>query len=70
MTDLYNRYIELKQQAEIKFVEEEVIENEAEIEEGKTYNEYLQFWNSLTMEQRSRLTDAEKEPYKQYILEP
>jgi len=70
MTDLYTRYQELKQQAEIKFMEEEVVEVQTEIEEGKTYTEYIQFWQNLTVEQRSRLTDAEKEPYKQYILEP
>lgn len=70
MTDLYSRYVELKQQAEIKFVEEEPIEHMAEIEEGNTYAEYLEFWGNLTGEQRCRLTDAEREPYKMYILEP
>jgi len=73
MNDIYNRYLELKQQAEIKFLEVEEIVEEAgtvEIESGKTYAEYLHFWNNLTGEQRSRLTDEDKEPYKMYILEP
>jgi hypothetical protein len=71
MNDINNRLIELKAQAEIKFLEEDTGGTENfTIEEGATYQEYLDWYGNLSNYDRCRISDADRHKFRYYLLEP